>query len=232
MTKKAVILLSGGLDSATTLAIAKHSGYECYALSVNYGQRHAAELQAAQAIAHSLQVVKHKVVNINLNDINASALIAGNAQQVPDFSPSTKKASDITEIPTTYVPARNTTFLSLALGYAESIGAFDIFIGACQLDYSGYPDCRGEFIAAFETLANLATKAGVLGEKFTIHAPLLNFTKAETVLQGTKLGLDYSKTISCYRATESGLACGSCDSCHYRKKGFADAGLVDPTRYR
>lgn len=223
--KKAVILVSGGLDSATTLAIARDKQFECYAISVYYGQKHASELNAAQKISVMLGAVEHKIVNINLNDLGGSSLL-DKELEVQNF-----KENKQNEIPNTYVPARNTTFLSIALGYAEIIGAHDIFIGACQLDYSGYPDCREKYLNAFETLANLATKAGVEGKKFRIHAPLLNLTKAETIRLGIKLGVDYSQTISCYKANEQGLACGACDSCTYRKKGFKEAGIKDQTPY-
>ena len=224
--KKAVILVSGGLDSATTLAIAKNQGFECHAISVNYGQKHSSELKAAIDVANMFQVASHKVVNINLGDLGGSSLTDSNLE-VEDFSD-----SDESNIPNTYVPARNTTFLSIALGYAEVIGALDIFIGACQVDYSGYPDCREKFIEAFETLANIATKAGAEGKKFKINAPLLNLTKAETIKTGVKLGVDYSKTVSCYRANDEGLACGTCDSCMYRKNGFIEAGIKDTTKYK
>lgn len=221
--KKAVILVSGGLDSATTLAIAKSKNFDCFAITINYGQKHIAEIDAAKTIGEMLDVRDHKFVSINLYDLGGSSLMQG-GDAVEDFK-------DSNSIPSTYVPARNTTFLSVALGYAEAIGAYDIFIGACQLDYSGYPDCREEFINEFENIANIATKAGTEGERFKIHAPLLNLSKAETIKTGTSLGVDYRKTISCYRADKNGLACGSCDSCSYRKKGFIDAKIKDPTNY-
>jgi 7-cyano-7-deazaguanine synthase len=223
MTKRAVILLSGGLDSATVLAIARSQGYHCYALSMAYGQRHAAELNAASRIADALQAEAHKVITIGLDSIGGSAL-TDNAIRVPE---------QIAEgIPVTYVPARNTVFLSLALGWAEVLNAQDIFIGVNAVDYSGYPDCRPQFITAFENLANLATKAGVEGKPFTIHTPLIDLSKAEIIKKGVALGLDYSLTVSCYQATETGEACGVCDSCRLRAAGFSVAGVADPTRYR
>ena len=223
MKNKAVILVSGGLDSATTLAIAVKQGYECHALSFNYGQRHATELHAAQRVAVSLNVQDHKTLNIDLTQIGGSAL--------------TDKAIDVpqeatTGIPATYVPARNTIFLSCALGYAETIEAFDVFIGVNAVDYSGYPDCRPEFITAFEKLANLATRKGVEGRTFRILAPLIYMTKAEIIRTGTELGIDYSLTISCYQADYEGRACGLCDSCRIRKEGFKAAGITDPTVYQ
>ncbi|MEW8216823.1 MAG: 7-cyano-7-deazaguanine synthase QueC [Candidatus Thiodiazotropha taylori] len=223
MNKKAVVLLSGGLDSATVLAIARSQGYACYALSMSYGQRHVAELNAAGKIAKSLDAVDHKVMSIGLDSIGGSALTdtsIGVPGQLADG------------IPVTYVPARNTVFLSLALGWAEVLEAQEIFIGVNAVDYSGYPDCRPEFIRAFEQLANLATKAGVEGKDFHIHTPLIDLTKGEIIQQGIKLGLDYSLTVSCYQANEQGEACGSCDSCRLRARGFEEAGVVDPTRYR
>jgi len=220
--KKAIVLLSGGLDSATCLAMAKDQGYECYALSFDYGQRHHAELAAAQRVAQSFGVVAHKVVQLGLREIGGSAL----TDQTIDV-PTTPSEG----IPVTYVPARNTVFLSLALGWAEVLGAFDIFIGVNAVDYSGYPDCRPEFIEAFEKVANLATKAGVEGGRFHIHTPLIDLSKADIVRQGTVLGVDYSQTVSCYAADEEGYACGECDSCRLRAAGFAAAGLVDPTKY-
>lgn len=223
MKNKAVILVSGGLDSATTLAIAVKQGYECHALSFNYGQRHATELHAAQRVAVSLNVQDHKTLNIDLTQIGGSAL--------------TDKAIDVpqeatTGIPATYVPARNTIFLSCALGYAETIEAFDVFIGVNAVDYSGYPDCRPEFITAFEKLANLATRKGVEGRTFRILAPLIYMTKAEIIRTGTELGIDYSLTISCYQADYEGRACGLCDSCRIRREGFKAAGITDPTVYQ
>ncbi|MBV2120479.1 MAG: 7-cyano-7-deazaguanine synthase QueC [Candidatus Thiodiazotropha sp. (ex Ctena orbiculata)] len=223
MNKKAVVLLSGGLDSATVLAIARSQGYACYALSMSYGQRHVVELNAAGKIAKSLGAVDHKVMSIGLDSIGGSAL-TDTSIEVPE------QLAD--GIPVTYVPARNTVFLSLALGWAEVLEAQEIFIGVNAVDYSGYPDCRPEFIRAFEQLANLATKAGVEGKDFHIHTPLIDLTKGEIIQQGIKLGLDYSLTVSCYQANEQGEACGSCDSCRLRARGFEEAGVVDPTRYR
>lgn len=221
--KKAVILLSGGLDSATVLAMAHAEGYACYTMSFDYGQRHRVELQAAERVAAQLGAVEHKVVGINLNGIGGSAL-TDDSIAVPE------EASE--GIPVTYVPARNTLFLSLALGWAEVLGARDIFIGVNAVDYSGYPDCRPEFIAAFERLANLATKAGVEGQGFRILAPLQSLSKAQIVTAGARLGVDYGLTVSCYQADEQGRACGKCDSCRLRAEGFAAAGIADPTRYR
>lgn len=220
--KKAVILLSGGLDSATVVAMARAEGYSCYTMSFDYGQRHRAELQAAERVARDLGVIEHKVIGLNLNGIGGSAL-TDSSIDVPE-APSEG-------IPVTYVPARNTVFLSLALGWAEVLGAHDIFIGVNAVDYSGYPDCRPEFVAAFETLANLATKAGVEGNGFRIQAPLQNLSKGDIVQAGIKLGVDYSLTVSCYQADANGFACGKCDSCRLRAEGFAAAGISDPTRY-
>jgi 7-cyano-7-deazaguanine synthase len=221
--EKAVVLLSGGLDSATSLAIARQQGYACYALSMEYGQRHAVELSAAREVARLLGVIEHKVIRIGLETIGGSAL-TDQRIQVPEVMGE--------GIPVTYVPARNTVFLSLALGWAEVLGARRIFIGVNALDYSGYPDCRPEFIRAFEGLANLATKAGVEGERFIIETPLIHLTKAQIIRQGVDLGLDYSLTVSCYQADAAGLACGICDSCRLRARGFAEAGVADPTRYQ
>lgn len=220
--KKAVILLSGGLDSATVVAMAKDQGYACYTMSFDYGQRHRAELNAAARVARDLGVVQHKVIGLNLDGMGGSAL--------------TDTSIDVPEtlgegIPVTYVPARNTVFLSLALGWAEVLEARDIFIGVNAVDYSGYPDCRPEFIEAFERLANLATKAGVEGNGFTIQAPLQNMSKAEIVKAGVALGVDYVLTVSCYQADDEGQACGKCDSCRLRAEGFTAAGVSDPTRY-
>lgn len=214
MTKKAVILLSGGLDSATSLAIAKSQSYDCYALSFDYGQRHRVELEAATKVANTLGVIEHKFINLNLNDIGGSALTDNNIK-VP-----VEGISD--EIPVTYVPARNTVFLSLALGWAEVLSAYDIFIGVNAVDYSGYPDCRPEFIKAFETMANLATKASVEGKNFKIHTPLIKLSKAEIIKTGIELGIDYSMTISCYQPNSKGEACGICDSCRLRVNGFRE----------
>lgn len=221
--KKAVILLSGGLDSATVVAMAKAEGYACYTMSFDYGQRHRAELLAAERIARQMKAVEHKVIGINLNGIGGSAL--------------TDTAIDVPEqlgdgIPITYVPARNTVFLSLALGWAEVLGARDLFIGVNAIDYSGYPDCRPEFVEAFERMANLATKAGVEGSGFSIRAPLQSLSKAEIVKAGVRLGVDYSMTVSCYQADDDGRACRVCDSCRLRAAGFEAAGVEDPTRYR
>lgn len=221
--KRAVVLLSGGLDSATVLAIAIAQGYACYALSLDYGQRHASELEAAKRVARRQSVVEHKILPMALDSIGGSALTDGDIQ-VPTVA---------TEgIPVTYVPARNTIFLALALGWAEVIGATDIFIGVNAVDYSGYPDCRPAFIQAFQDLANIATKAGVEGEKFCIHAPLIDSTKAEIVRRGAELGVNYADTVSCYQADVNGRACGKCDSCRIRAQGFEDAGIVDPTSYQ
>ncbi len=220
--KRAVILLSGGLDSATVVAMARAEGYSCYTMSFDYGQRSHAELHAAERVARDLGVVEHKVIGLNLNGMGGSAL--------------TDSSIDIPEelgegIPVTYVPARNTVFLSLALGWAEVLGARDIFIGVNAVDYSGYPDCRPEFIESFERMANLATKAGVEGNGFRIQAPLQNLSKAQIVLEGVKLGVNYGLTVSCYQADDEGRACGKCDSCRLRAEGFATAGISDPTPY-
>jgi len=221
-TKKAVVLLSGGLDSTTALAMAKATGAECYALSFNYGQRCSAELAAAARIAKSMGAKAHQVVNIDMGSIGGSAL-TDESIDVPEDEPE--------GIPITYVPARNTVFLSFALGWAEVLGAQEIYIGVSAVDYSGYPDCRPEFIVAFENMANLATKAAVEGEPITIETPLMHLSKAETVKAGVELGVDYSLTVSCYQANDEGKACGKCDSCRLRIKGFDDAGLADPTPY-
>jgi 7-cyano-7-deazaguanine synthase len=227
MSRPAVVLLSGGLDSATTAAIARAEGFDLYALSIDYGQRHRYELEAAARVARALAVRRHEVVAMNLTQFGGSALTA--AIEVPKDRSEAEMAG---AIPITYVPARNTIFLSLALGYAEVIGAADLFIGVNAVDYSGYPDCRPEFVAAFERLARLATKAGVEGKlNFTIHTPLIHWTKAEIIRRGTALGLDYGLTHSCYDPGPTGLSCGHCDSCQLRRKGFAEAGLVDPLRY-
>lgn len=221
--KKAVVLLSGGLDSATVLAWAKSQGYRCHALSFDYGQRHRAELQAAQRIAADLGCVEHKTVHIGFDAIGGSALTDDHIAV-----PQQLQAG----IPVTYVPARNTVFLAFALGWAEVLGALDIFIGVNAVDYSGYPDCRPEFIAAFQRLAQLATKAGVEGGEFHIHTPLIQLSKAQIIAMGNQLGVDYSHTVSCYAADAEGRACGCCDSCRLRRAGFEQAGVVDPTRYR
>ncbi|MCV6621141.1 MAG: 7-cyano-7-deazaguanine synthase QueC [Cellvibrionaceae bacterium] len=221
--KKAVILVSGGLDSTTVLAIAQSQGYECYTLSFDYGQRHRAELQAAERTSTLMGAQEHKVVRLDLGTIGGSAL--------------TDSSIDVPEeegegIPVTYVPARNTVFLSIALGWAEVLGAQDIFIGVNAVDYSGYPDCRGEYIKAFEQMANLATKAAVEGQKVNIQTPLLELTKAEIIQQGSALGVDYRSTVSCYQADDQGRACSVCDSCRLRRQGFIDAGVEDATLYR
>ncbi|MDG1945069.1 MAG: 7-cyano-7-deazaguanine synthase QueC [Halioglobus sp.] len=220
--KRAVILVSGGLDSTTVLALAISQGYACYALSFDYGQRHRAELFAAERVSLALGDVEHKVVNLNLDSIGGSALT--------DLSIAVPEV-ETEGIPVTYVPARNTVFLSIALGWAEVLGAHDIFIGVNAVDYSGYPDCRPEYIAAFEAMANFATKAGVEGQKVTIHAPLMTQSKSDIIRTGVALGVDYALTVSCYQATEDSLACGKCDSCRLRRQGFVDAGIQDPTRY-
>ena len=221
---KAVVLLSGGLDSATTLAIACHSGYECYALSVDYGQRHGSELEAAEKLAHSLGASDHKTVQVDLSTFGGSALV--------DKSSAIPTAGTKTGIPVTYVPARNTIMLSLALAWAEVLKSRDIFIGVNAVDYSGYPDCRPEYIAAFEEMANLATKAAIEGASLRIHAPLMEWSKAQIIRQGVLLGLDYSLTVSCYQADEAGRACGVCDSCRIRRAGFESADVPDVTRYQ
>ncbi len=221
--KNAVVLLSGGLDSATVLAMARAQGFSCYALSVDYGQRHHSELAAAQRVARALGAVEHRVVNIDLTGFGGSALTDNNiaVPQQPG-----------TGIPSTYVPARNTIMLSLALAWAEVLQAQDIFIGVNAVDYSGYPDCRPAYIEAFERMANLATKAAVEGHALILHAPLLHLSKAEIIRQGNALGVDYAQTVSCYQADEQGRACGVCDSCRLRRAGFEAAGVDDPTLYR
>lgn len=221
--KKAVILLSGGLDSATCLAMARADGFACYALSFSYGQRHDCELIAAKAISNHLGVVDHRVVQLDIGQFGASAL-TDSSIDVPDYQ-------DHKTIPVTYVPARNTIFLAIALGFAEAIGAHDIFIGANSVDYSGYPDCRPEFMNAFQHLANVATKAGVEGNPFKIHAPLMDLRKADIIQEGLKLGVDYGLSVSCYQLTPDGLACGRCDSCFLRRQGFEQANVPDPTLY-
>jgi 7-cyano-7-deazaguanine synthase len=220
--KPAVILLSGGLDSATVLAIAREAGYACYALSLDYGQRHNAELAAAARVAHGLGAVEHRVLRLGLGDFGGSALTDA-AIAVPE--------APTEGIPVTYVPARNTVMLALALAWAEVLGARDIFIGVNAVDYSGYPDCRPEFIEAFEHMANLATRAGVEGTKLRVHAPLQYLSKAQIIRRGAELGVDYVQTVSCYQADADGLACGRCDSCRLRREGFLAAGIPDPTRY-
>lgn len=221
--KTAVVLLSGGLDSATCLAIAKSEGFACHCLSVDYGQRHAAELAAAARVAAALGAVEHRVMHLDIGQFGGSALTdAAIAVPVDGIQPG---------IPVTYVPARNTIMLSLALGWAEILGARDIFVGVNAVDYSGYPDCRPAFIAAFERLTNLATKAGVEGHATKIHAPLIDLSKADIIRRGAALGLDYALTVSCYQADAQGRACGRCDACRLRREGFAAAGLPDPTTY-
>lgn len=228
MQKKAIILFSGGLDSTTCLAMAKESGFECYALSVVYGQKHEVELEAAKKIAKAMGAKEHRIIQLDfLKELGGSAL-TDQKIKVKDF---TETFHDTNDIPDTYVPARNTIFLSTALSWAEIIGAFDIFFGANAIDYSGYPDCRPAYLQAFETMANLATKAGIEGKHLSIHVPLIQLTKARIIQEGIRLGVDYSMTISCYRADKQGHACGRCDSCAYRKKGFEEAGVSDPTRY-
>ncbi len=224
--KKCVVLSSGGLDSTTILAIAAKSGFEIYSLSFSYGQRHSVELKAAKKIAESFKVASHTIIDIDLRKFGGSALTA-------DIDvPKGRDENEIdSEIPITYVPARNTIFLSYAVAWAEVLGSSDIFIGVNAVDYSGYPDCRPEYIAAFEKTANLATKAGVEGRHLKIHAPLIDLAKSEIIKKGISLGVDYSLTTSCYDPTPQGLACGSCDSCTLRKHGFAGAGLEDPTAY-
>ena len=219
---KAVVLLSGGLDSATVLAMARAGGFACYALSLDYGQRHHAELAAAKRVAATLVAVEHKILPLSLDAIGGSAL--------------TDRSIDVPEaggegIPVTYVPARNTVFLALALGWAEVLGATDLFVGVNAVDYSGYPDCRPAFIAAFERLANLATRAGVEGNAFKVHAPLIELSKADIIRAGSRLGVDYGLTVSCYQADEEGRACGRCDSCRLRRRGFEMADVEDPTIY-
>ena len=220
---RAVVLLSGGLDSATVLAMARAAGLECYALSVSYGQRHQAELSAAARVANALGAREHRIMHVNLGRIGGSAL-TDNSIDVPE--------SPGVGIPVTYVPARNTIMLALALAWAEVLKAGEIHIGVNAVDYSGYPDCRPEFVTAFEQLAQLATKAGVEGAPLRVHAPLIHMSKAQIVREGVRLGVDYSLTVSCYQAEPSGAACGLCDSCRLRREGFVSAGIPDPTRYR
>ena len=217
-----VVLLSGGLDSATTLAIAKEQGFECYALSFSYGQRHSVELEAARKIAASARVAEHRVISIDLSAFGGSAL-TDTTIDVPEVP--------TTGIPVTYVPARNTVFLSMALAWAEVLEARDLFMGVNAVDYSGYPDCRIEFIQEFEKLANLATRAGIEGSRFTGHTPLIEWSKADIITRGLQLGVNYENTVSCYQPNGKGEACGRCDSCRIRKEGFQAAGFVDPSRY-
>ena len=221
-SRKAVVLVSGGMDSAVTLALAREQGFACHALSVDYGQRHYSELAAAMRVARMLGAIEHKTVHVDLRSIGGSALTAD--IDVP--------AEGGAGIPVTYVPARNTIMLAVALGWAEALGAQDIHCGVNAVDYSGYPDCRPEFIQAFEQLANLATKAGVEGAHLKIHAPLIRLTKADIVREGLRLGVDFAQTVSCYQADAEGRACGACDACRLRAQGFAAAGVPDPTRYR
>lgn len=221
--KPAVVLLSGGLDSATVLALARERGYSCHCLSLDYGQRHGAELQAAAKVATALGAAAHRVLKLDLGQLGGSALT--------DSSIAVPTGGVEPGIPVTYVPARNTIMLSLALAWAEVLGAQDIFVGVNAVDYSGYPDCRPEFVRAFEALANLATKAAIEGRPLSVHAPLITMTKAQIIGEGGRLGVDYGLTVSCYQADVDGRACGVCDSCRLRRAGFADAGVGDPTRY-
>ena len=225
--KAAVVLLSGGVDSATSLAMARHEGFACHAITFDYGQRHRFELEAARRVAESMGVGRHVTIPFDLRAIGGSAL----TDDIPvprDQDPETMAG----QIPSTYVPARNTIFLSFALGWAEVLGAFDLYIGANAIDYSGYPDCRPEYIAAFERMANLATRAGVTGEgRFHIHAPLIEMSKADILRTGVRLGVDYALTTSCYDPADDGAACGRCDACILRRNGFEEAGIEDPTRY-
>ncbi|MEI7850841.1 MAG: 7-cyano-7-deazaguanine synthase QueC [Kiritimatiellales bacterium] len=233
--KKAVVLLSGGMDSATALAIAKAQGFDCYALSFRYGQRHAVELECADQVAKAQGVIEHRTVAIDLGAFGGSALTDLSIAVPHDLSAiasATAEAGNPDEIPVTYVPARNTVFLSYALAWAEVLGSFDIFIGVNALDYSGYPDCRPEFIAAYEKMANLATKATVHGgRKLTVHTPLIHLTKAQIIKKGLELGVDYGVTSSCYDPATDGKACGTCDSCRLRLKGFREIGKTDPRKY-
>ena len=219
---KAVVLVSGGLDSATVLAMAREQGFDCHTLSFDYGQRHRSELAASDRVSDALGAIEHKTVKIDLRTIGGSAL-TDDGIAVPEVQ--------TPGIPVTYVPARNTVFLSIALGWAEVLDATDIFIGVNAVDYSGYPDCRPDYLQAFEKMANLATRSGVEGRRMTIHAPLMSLSKAEIIRRGTALGVDYGLTVSCYQADAQGAACGSCDSCRLRKLGFDEAGVPDPTRY-
>ncbi|MFV2061096.1 MAG: 7-cyano-7-deazaguanine synthase QueC [Gammaproteobacteria bacterium] len=224
MADKAVILLSGGLDSATVLALAKKAGHDCYAISFDYGQRHHCELEAARRVASAQGVIEHKIFKLNLNEFGGSAL-TDNSIDVP-------KNENATDIPITYVPARNTIFLSIALGWAEVIHAHYIYLGVNAVDYSGYPDCRPEYISAFSTMANLATKAAVEGFSISIQTPLISLSKAQIIQAGSDMGIDYSKTISCYDPTNLGAACGACESCRLRAEGFNMAGIPDNTIYK
>ena len=223
MSDKAVVLVSGGLDSSTVLALALQQGYRCYTLSFDYGQRHRSELEAAKRVSELMKVEEHKIVRLDLGTIGGSAL-TDTTIDVPE--------QETAGIPVTYVPARNTVFLSIALGWAEVLEADTIFLGVNAVDYSGYPDCRPEYISSFEIMANLATRAGVEGNKLSIQAPLIDMTKGEIISAGASLGVDYSQTVSCYQASIEGLACGKCDSCRLRIEGFNQAGISDPTRYK
>jgi len=223
MSDKAVVLVSGGLDSSTVLALALQQGYRCYTLSFDYGQRHRSELEAAKRVSELMKVEEHKIVRLDLGTIGGSAL-TDTTIDVPE--------QETAGIPVTYVPARNTVFLSIALGWAEVLEADTIFLGVNAVDYSGYPDCRPEYISSFEAMANLATRAGVEGKKLSIQAPLIDMTKGEIISAGASLGVDYSQTVSCYQASIEGLACGKCDSCRLRIEGFNQAGISDPTRYK
>ena len=225
--KRAVVLVSGGMDSAVTLALAREQGFACHALSVDYGQRHSSELAAAQNVSRTLGAIEHKTVHVDLRSIGGSALTADIAVPVDSV-----QSGGGSGIPVTYVPARNTIMLSVALGWAEVLGAQDMFCGVNAVDYSGYPDCRPQFIAAFEQLANLATKAGVEGAVLRVHAPLIRMSKAQIASEGLRLNVDFAATVSCYQADAEGRACGHCDACHLRAQGFAQAGVADPTRYR
>lgn len=226
--KPAVVLVSGGMDSAVVLALARAAGFAPHALSVRYGQRHTSELDAAARVARALGAVAHKTVHVDLRSIGGSALTDEQIEVPTDADGHVIGQG----IPSTYVPARNTIMLSVALGWAEVLGSSDLFCGVNAVDYSGYPDCRPEFIAGFEALANLATKAGVEGQRFRVHAPLLRLSKAEIVREGLRLGVDFALTVSCYQADAAGRACGHCDACRLRAQGFAEAGVPDPTRYR
>jgi len=223
MSDKAVVLVSGGLDSSTVLALALQQGYRCYTLSFDYGQRHRSELEAAKRVSELMKVEEHKIVRLDLGTIGGSAL-TDTTIDVPE--------QETAGIPVTYVPARNTVFLSIALGWAEVLEADTIFLGVNAVDYSGYPDCRPEYISSFEAMANLATRAGVEGNKLSLQAPLIDMTKGEIISAGASLGVDYSQTVSCYQASIEGLACGKCDSCRLRIVGFNQAGISDPTRYK
>lgn len=229
--KKAVVLVSGGMDSAVVIALAREQGFAVHALSVRYGQRHTSELDAADRVSHALGAVAHKTVNVDLRSIGGSALTDDIAVPTDADGHAVGAAAVKDAIPVTYVPARNTIMLSVALGWAEVLGANDIFCGVNAVDYSGYPDCRPEFIAAFQSLANLATKAGVEGAGIRVHAPLQFLSKADIVREGLRLGVDFSETVSCYQADAEGRACGHCDACRLRAEGFATVGVADPTRY-